>query len=158
LGPASCPTNHAGEDGSMNSLVDLAALMIPVVGMVVFFAFLRVGGWDQQKRREREAFYRHEVLKKLIEQGGAAGGQQVLEVMRREVELRDRQRREARILGGLITAVLGASLMILLSTLVPGGGVWTAGLIPFSVGADYFFFSFPSPNMCPKSTYGWRSG
>ena len=129
----------------MNSLVDLAAVMIPVVGSVVFFAFLSVVGWAQQKRREREAFYRHEVLKKLIEQGGAAGGQQVLEVMRREVELRDRQRREARILGGLITAVLGASLMILLYVLVPGQGVWTTGLIPFSVGTVILLFAFFTP-------------
>ena len=136
----------------MNSLVDLAAVMIPVVGSVVFFAFLSVVGWAQQKRREREAFYRHEVLKKLIEQGGAAGGQQVLEVMRREVELRDRQRREARILGGLITAVLGASLMVLLSTLVPGGGVWTAGLIPFSVGAVILLFALLTPKSSPKTT------
>src|SRR5260370_22792113 len=75
MGPASYPTKLAGEERSMNSLVDLAAVMIPVVGSVVFFAFLSVEGWAQQKRREREAFYRHEVLKKLIEKGGAAAGE-----------------------------------------------------------------------------------
>jgi hypothetical protein len=128
----------------MNSLVDLAAVMIPIIGSIVLFAFLSVVGWARQKRRERETFYRHEVLKKLIEQGGA-GGQQVFEMMRREAELQDRQRREARILGGLITAVIGASVMILLYLLVPVGGVWTAGLIPFSVGAVILLFAFFTP-------------
>jgi uncharacterized membrane protein YeaQ/YmgE (transglycosylase-associated protein family) len=144
MGPASYPTKLAGEERSMNSLVDLAAVMIPVVGSVVFFAFLSVVGWAQQKRREREAFYRHEVLKKLIEQGGA-GGQQVSEMMRKEVELRGRQRKEARILSGLITAVIGVSLMILLYVLVPGQGVWTTGLIPFSVGTVILLFAFFTP-------------
>lgn len=128
----------------MNGLVDLAAVMIPVVGSIVFFAFLSVVGWAQQKRREREAFYRHEVLKKLVEQGGA-GGQQVFEMMRKEAELQDRRRREARILGGLITAVIGASVIILLSILVPVAGVWAVGLIPLSVGAVILLFALFTP-------------
>ncbi len=128
----------------MNGLVDLAAVMIPVIGSIVFFAFLSVVGWAQQKRREREAFYRHEVLKKLVEQGGT-GGQQVFEMMRKEAELQDRRRREARILGGLITAVIGASLMILLSILVPVAGVWAVGLIPLSVGAVILLFALFTP-------------
>lgn len=129
----------------MNGLTELAAVMIPIIGSVVFFAFLSVVGWARQKRREREAYYRHEVLKKLIEQGGAGGGQQVLELMRSEAELQDRQKREARILGGLITAVIGASVMILLYILVPVGGVWAAGLIPFSVGAVILLFALFTP-------------
>jgi hypothetical protein len=128
----------------MSNLVDLAAVMIPITGSIVFFAFLSVVGWAQQKRREREAFYRHDMLKKLIEQGGA-GGQQVVEMMRREAELRERQRREGRILGGLITAVIGASAMILFYVLVPVSGVWTAGLIPFSVGAVILLFALFTP-------------
>src|SRR5258708_22316682 len=118
--------------------------MTPVVGSVVCCAFQSVVGRAKKNRREREAFYRHEVLKKLIEQGGA-GGQQVFEMMRKEVELRDRQRREARILGGLITAVIGVSLMILLYVLVPGEGVWSTGLIPFSVGTVILLFAFFTP-------------
>src|SRR5258707_11463069 len=109
MGPASYPTELAGEDRSMNSLVDLAGVMIPVVGSVVFFAFLSVGGWAQQKRREREAFYRHEVLKKLIEQGGAAGGQQIPEVIGRGGGVGGRERRGGGILGGFDYTVLGGA-------------------------------------------------
>lgn len=128
----------------MSGLIDLASIMIPVVGSVVFFAFLTVVGWAQQKRREREAFYRHDVLKKLVEQGGA-GGAQALEMIRTEAQLQDRRRREARLLGGLITAAIGASVMILLYVLVPAISVWTAGLIPFTVGAVIVLFALFMP-------------
>jgi hypothetical protein len=128
----------------MSGLIDLASIMIPIIGSVVFFSFLSVVGWASQKRREREAFYRYEMLKKLVEQGGA-GGQQALELIRTEAQLQDRRRREARILGGLITAVIGASVMILLYVLVPAVGVWTAGLIPFSVGAAILLFALFTP-------------
>ena len=128
----------------MAGLTDLAAVMIPIVANVFFFAFLSVIGWASQKRREREAFYRYEVLKKLVEQGGA-GGQQALELIRTEAQLQDRRRREARILGGLITAAIGASSMILLYVLTPAAGLWSAGLIPLSVGAVILLYSLFSP-------------
>ena len=113
----------------MEGVAEVAALMVPIIGSIVLFAFLSVVGWAREKRREREAFYRHEVLKKLVDQGGE-GGLQVLEMMRRE----------ARILGGLVTTVLGLSLMILLYALTPDG-VWTAGLIPASVGAVILLYA-----------------
>ena len=123
----------------MDGVAEVAALMVPIIGSIVLFAFLSVVGWAREKRREREAFYRHEVLKKLVDQGGE-GGLQVLEMMRREAELQDRRRRETRILGGLVTTVLGLSLMILLYALTPDG-VWTAGLIPASVGAVILLYA-----------------
>ena len=85
----------------MAGLTDLAAVMIPIVVNVVFFAFLSVIGWASQ--------------------------------------------REARILGGLITAAIGASSMILLYVLTPVPGLWTAGLIPLSVGAVILLYSLLTP-------------
>lgn len=130
----------------MSGLVDLASIMIPIVGSVVLFAFLSVVGWALQKRKEREAFYRYDVLKKLVEQGGA-GGQQAMEMIRTEAQMQERRRREAQILGGLIAAVIGGSTMILLYILVPGISVWTAGLIPFAVGAVIVLFALLMPRM-----------
>jgi len=123
----------------MEHVTEIAALMVPMILSIVFFAFLSVVGWAREKRREREAFYRHEVQKKIVDQGGD-GGLQVLEMMRKETELQDRRRRETRILGGLVTAVIGASTMILLYALTPGG-IWTAGLIPGSVGAVILLYA-----------------
>ena len=140
----------------MEHVTEVAALMVPIIGSIVFFAFLSVVGWAREKRREREAFYRHEVQKKLVDQGGE-GSLAVLEMMRREAELQDRRRREARILGGLVTAVLGASLMILLYALTPGG-VWTAGLIPFSVGAVILLYALFATRPAQLQTQIGKSG
>jgi len=140
----------------MEHVTQIAALMVPMILSIVFFAFLSVVGWAREKRREREAFYRHEVQKKLVDQGGE-GSLQVLEMIRREAELQDRRRREARILGGLVTTVLGASLMILLYALTPGG-VWTAGLIPFSVGAVILLYALFATRPAQLQTQIGKSG
>lgn len=111
----------------------MIAMFIPIVVNVALFCFLTVAVWVHERRREREAFYRYEAQKKIVEQGGS-GVLQVLELMRAEADAKARRSREARTLGGLITTVVGASTGILLYELNPVRGVWAVGLIPASVG------------------------
>jgi hypothetical protein len=133
------------------NLPDIVAVLIPIVGSVVLFAFLSVVGWAKEKRREREAFYRYEVQKKVAEQGGGAS---LLELMRSEAEANVRRRREGQILGGLITTVIGASGIVVLYALVPVSGVWTAGLIPLSVGLVILVFALSTSRRLDRPTGG----
>lgn len=131
------------------SLPEMFAVLIPIVGSVVLFAFLSVVGWAKEKRREREAFYRYEVQKKLVEQGGGAS---LLELMHSEAEAKVRRRREGQILGGLITTVIGASGIVVLYALVPVAGVWTAGLIPLSIGLVILLFALSTSRRPERPT------
>ena len=112
----------------------LAAVIIPVVAIIMVFTFIMVVSWSEERRKEREAYYRSETLRKAIEQGGDSA-KSVLELMREEDRLRRHRRLEGLRLGGLITAAVGIGLMLLLYFLATEAYVWLVGLIPFLIGA-----------------------
>jgi hypothetical protein len=113
-------------------ILDGLPLLIPIVGSVGLFAFLAVASWADSRRREREAFFRHELLKKLSENPGGEA-QRVLDLMRQEeIDKLERQRNAIR-LGGWVTVGVGTGLGVMLSQLAPGG-VWAVGALPALIG------------------------
>jgi hypothetical protein len=112
----------------------LTALVIPVVAIVMVFTFIMVVSWAEERRKEREAYYRSETLRKAMEQNGDSS-RMVLDLMREEDLLRRRRRVEGLRLGGTITAAVGVGLMVMLYFLVDEEPVWLVGLIPFLIGA-----------------------
>ena len=123
-------------------ILDGLPLLIPIVGSIGLFTFLGVASWADARRREREAFFRHELLKKLSE-NPSAEAQRVLDLLRQEEtdRLADRgwgaeaqeRRRNGIKLGGWITLGTGVGLGVMLSQLAPGG-VWTVGALPALIG------------------------
>jgi hypothetical protein len=129
------------EEAAMNSV-----FLIPVVAIVSVFTFVAIAAWSDNRRKEREAYYSHETLRKLAETGGDSA-ETVLEVMRQEERGRARRKIEGLKLGGLITAASGAGAMVFLYTLEPD--VYLAGLVPLLIGlimVIYAFFMAPSPD------------
>jgi len=120
--------------------IEILALLIPIVAMVAIFTFLSIAVWSEERRKEREAHYRNELMKKMLEQPGPAADR-ILDLMRGEEERATAQKREGRRLGGLVTMAVGVGLALLFWALSPGTGLWTVGLIPFLIGAVIFLFS-----------------
>ncbi|MCU0231814.1 MAG: DUF6249 domain-containing protein [Acidobacteria bacterium] len=116
------------------------ALLIPIVTMVALFTFLSIAVWSEERRKEREACYRSELMKKMLEQPGP-GADRILDLMRDEESRALAQKREGRRLGGLVTMAVGVGIALLFWALSPGEGLWTIGLIPFLIGAVVFLFS-----------------
>jgi len=123
-------------------ILDGLPLLIPIVGSIGLFTFLGVASWADARRREREAFFRHELLKKLSE-NPSAEAQRVLDLLRQEetdrladrgwgAEAQERKRHGIR-LGGFVTLGAGLGIVVLLSQLAPGG-VWAVGAIPALIG------------------------
>ena len=52
------------------TLVPLAAMLVPIVGSIALFSFLAVTTWSEARRKEREAYYTSETLKKIAESSG----------------------------------------------------------------------------------------
>lgn len=116
------------------------------VGAVALFSFIAVAAWSDARRKEREAYYKSETLKKIAESG--AGGNAALEFLREQERIGERRRREGLRLGGLITAVVGVGVMILLGVMahdptagIPGG-TYLAGLIPLLIGIVLLLYSY----------------
>ena len=116
------------------------AIFLPVL-MVSVFAFTSIATWSDARRREREAFYRSETLKKIADSTGP-GGTAALELLREQDRNAQRRRREDQRLGGLATTAAGVGLLIFLRAIVPHEPVYLVGLIPLLVGVALLAHTF----------------
>lgn len=131
----------------MEAIGPYFSLLIPVVALIAVFTFVSVATWSENRRREREAYYRHETYRKLMEHSGDAS-RQILQLMRQEEIQQQRKRIEGLKLGGLITLAVGGGIMVFLRFFEPIEGVYLVGLIPLLIGlvlAIYGFLLAPRP-------------
>jgi hypothetical protein len=119
---------------------DILAAILTSVIMISIFTFVTVAAWAEQRRREREAFYRSEVLKKLADSTGGQV-QQVIELMREQEHNEERRRREGGRLAGVIVTGVGLGMSAMLALLAPGK-IWGIGLIPLLVGLALLLYNY----------------
>ncbi len=106
--------------------------MIPIVGAISLFSFLAVVGWAEQRRKEREAYYRYEFRKKLVD-AGEMNAQQVQDLMRYEYEAEQHRRRQGMVATGFILSGVGVGLIFGLR-FIDDADVWMVGSIPLFIG------------------------
>jgi hypothetical protein len=121
--------------------VGIVAVAIPVIGSIALFSFLSVAVWADARRKEREAYYESETLKKIAESSGE-GAKSAIELLREQHKSVTKRRLEGMKLGGLITAVVGIGVMALLHGLVHEEPVYLAGLIPLLTGLALLVYAF----------------
>jgi len=144
----------------------MLVVLIPVVFFIGLFSWGAVESWAEARRKEREAFYKSETLKKVAEaQGPAATAalDYLREQERNADQRRDEQnrnsawrRREGLKLGGLINAAIGIALMIFLHELLRNHNqeIYLCGLIPLFIGVAllaYAYFLAPKTEPAPKA-------
>ena len=113
---------------------NLLALVIPISITFIIFSFTSFASWAGERTKERKAFYRNELLKKLAE-SPSEQTQQILERLREEERETERRRREGMKLGGLIWSVVGVGLIVLLTAVTPPHtGAWAIGMVPLLIG------------------------
>jgi hypothetical protein len=126
------------------------ALLIPIVAIVATFTFTAVVSWAESRRKEREAYYRHETYRKMLELPGAAS-QAIIDLMREEEDRETRRRIEGMRLAGLILIAAGVGLMVFLRFLTPGTAVFLSGLLPLLIGIVMAIYAFLTK---PHSLHG----
>ena len=117
-------------------------LFIPIVGSVMVFTFLSISVWVNGQRKEREAYYKAETLRRITETSGE-GAKAALDLLKEEEHLRPIKAREGLKIGGAVNLAVGIALAIFLRALVHEEPVYLCGLIPGFIGAallSYVFF------------------
>ena len=128
------------EPNAAQTVTNVMIFLIPLVTTVALFTYLSVVGFAAQRRREREAYYRHEVELKLAERGELTPDR-LAQLRQTEDQDRWRRRREALKLAGLVTAACGAGMLLALRGTgddAPRGVGW----IPLLIGAFLLLYVY----------------
>ena len=103
------------------------------IGAVSLFGiFLPITTWLDSRRKEREAFYKAETLRRVSEASGDAGKASI-EFLREQNRVIQYRTIEGLKIGGLVMVGVGFGVLILLWFLT-GPAVATCGLIPLFIG------------------------
>jgi hypothetical protein len=134
--------NHIKEN-DMDYSHFLPMFLFLSVASVAVFSFVAVAVWSTERRKEREAYYRSETLRKIAE-AQATGGTSAIEFLREEEENAARRLREGQKLGGLIVLAVGIGLMIFIKGVSPNNAspAYLVGLFPLLVGAALLVYAY----------------
>jgi hypothetical protein len=122
-------------------IASIAPFLIPIVGSIALFSFLGVASWSDARRKEREAYYTSETLKKIAESSGESA-KSALELLREQERNAVKRRLEGMKLGGLITAAVGIGVIVLLRGLEHEEPVYLVGVIPLLIGMALLAYAF----------------
>lgn len=111
------------------------------VGALSLFSFLAVASWSEARRKERESYYKNDMLKKLADAQGP-GAASALELMREEAKLETIRRQQGLRVGGLVTFATGLGLMIFLRALIHDEPVFLSGLLVLLIGMALYGSSY----------------
>lgn len=88
-----------------------ALVLVVVMGMFVLAA---IAMWTKQRRRDRSAFYAHELARRLAE-GGEISEEGALEMIREQGAEEYRRRREGLRVAGVVSIAAGLGILVFFS-------------------------------------------
>lgn len=135
---------HFGSDEMFANPAFGMWMFLSIGAVSLFVVFIPLVSWIDARRKEREAFYRADTMRRLAETSGE-GAKAAMELMQQENRLARIKTREGLKIGGLITLAVGVSLTIFLGS--EHDKAYLVGLIPALIGvaqlAYVFFFAAP---------------
>jgi hypothetical protein len=114
---------------------------LTIATISLFVVFIPMVTFMENRRKEREAFYKAETLRRLTE-SSSEGAKAALAMMQTETRQERLKKREGVKVGGLINIGVGAALMIFLHSLGGDKSPWLCGLIPGFIGVAMLVYVF----------------
>jgi hypothetical protein len=105
---------------------------LSIGALSLFGVFLPIATWLGTRQKEREAYYKAETLRRIVDASGE-GAKAAVDLLREQSRMEQTKRREGMKVGGLITLGVGIALSIFLGAEHDRG--YLVGLIPAFVGA-----------------------
>lgn len=119
------------------------------IGAIALFAiFLPAVTWMDSRRKEREAFYKADTMRRITE-SSADGAKAAMDLMQFEYRMEQVRKREGMKIGGVVTLAVGIALTIFLKAAAGSDrdAPYLVGLIPALVGVALLVYVFL---MAPK--------
>jgi hypothetical protein len=113
-------------------------IFLSVGAVCLFVVFIPLVTWIDSRRKEREAFYQADTMRRLAD-STTDGAKAALELLREQARQENFKRREGLKIGGIITAFVGAGTIALLNEV---GGPKLAGAIPLLVGVAMLIYVY----------------
>lgn len=112
------------------------------IGAVALFGiFLPVSAWMDARRKEREAYYRAEAIRRVAEATGE-GAAAAVQLMREDERLRQIKKIEGMKVGGLVNIGVGIGIGCLLWSIGGNqGSPYLVGLIPGLIGVALLVYA-----------------
>lgn len=121
-------------------------IFLAVGAIALFGIFLPTATWMDHRQKEREAFYKAEMFRRITEAPGESSNAAV-QLLREEERVKAVKVREGLKIGGIINIGVGLGLIIFLRALIPTHQpVYLCGLIPGFIGVAmiiYVYFMAP---------------
>jgi hypothetical protein len=142
-----CRTNRKGKNPGKEETMfwgngpEMFGILIPIVAIVSVFTFVIVIHWVDSQRKERDAFYKAETLRRVTEASGE-GAKAALELMREDERLKRIHTREGMKIAGLINVGVGIGVLIFLHALLAGTAIYLCGLIPGFIGVGFLLYVY----------------
>lgn len=116
-------------------------LFLSVGAVALFGIFLPLTTWMEHRRKEREAFYRAETIRRIAEAPGE-GGNAAVQLLREQERIASIRTREGLKIGGIINIGVGIGVTIFLYALLDGKPIFLCGLIPTLIGAAMLVYVY----------------
>ena len=125
----------------------LALFGFLAVGAVALFSFIAVASWSDARRKERESYYKNDMLKKLAEASGP-GAAAAIELLREQDRLQTLRKRQGMKIGGIVVFGTGIGLLVFLHMLLPQQPIYMVGVLMMLIGialyASSYFLTAPA--------------
>jgi hypothetical protein len=117
--------------------------LVPICGIVGVFTFLTVKVWLGGQRKEREAFYKAETLRRITETSGE-GAKAAIDLLKEDERLKRIKSREGNKIGGLVCVAVGVGSVIFMWNMskTDPGVPYLVGLVPGLVGVAMLVYVY----------------
>lgn len=117
-------------------------MFLSVGAVSLFVIFIPLVSWIDSRRKEREAFYKADTMRRLAE-GSGEGAKAALQLMREEDRMKRIKTLEGIKIGGLVNLAAGVGITIFLRAMIGGGSgsPYLVGLIPGMVGVALLVYA-----------------
>lgn len=129
---------------------EVMVFVFAAVAAIALYSYLSIVSFVNGRRKEREAYYKNETVRRLTESQGA-GADAAIALLREENRLQSLRRLEGLKIGGLVTTAVGIGLMIFLGIATDENEHWIGiaiGIIPFVVGIALLLYAY---RLAPRS-------